>query len=204
MSCRERISRSDGISPVSILLGPSREAPDGNRVNHLTGDRASAAISDEYADVYVEIHAEPPYNAGPLYERKLFLERTRRQVASPGFELVAADDDGTLAGFAFGLTMEPTGGGAAKLHQPPNMCYRRTNSLSSSLTCASSTSGRGTGKRLLAELLNGRAEPYGVLLANPDASAHAMYQRWGWQVVGTCQPAPDSTASDVLVIDRTK
>ncbi|WP_329423580.1 GNAT family N-acetyltransferase [Streptosporangium sp. NBC_01495] len=64
---------------------------------------------------------------------------------------------------------------------------------------------RGIGRQLLETLLAQQdVASYATLLADPDAPAHAMYRRWGWQVVGPVRAAPDSRTSDALVLDLSK
>jgi GNAT superfamily N-acetyltransferase len=170
---------------------------------HMTGTTASAALGDDYADIYLEIRGEPPYNSGPLYQRERFLERTARQVERDGFELVAAEVGDELAGFAFGLTI-PAGAwwGGEVTPGPPNVVAADKFAVIE-LNLRKEHRGRGIGKQLLHELLTGRSERYAMLLSIPGAAAHDMYQRWGWQVIGTCRPAPDAMLADVMVLDLT-
>lgn len=167
-----------------------------------SGDDASKALSEAYADAYVEIYAEPPYNAGPLYSRDRFLERTRRQVARDGFELLSAIDSetGGLAGFCFGLTFPAGTWWAGEVSEPPAHVRDADKVSVIELILRAPYRGHGFGKQLLAEFLTRRAEAYAMLLAHPDAPAHARYERWGWQPVGTCRPAPDAPLTDVMAL----
>ncbi|ADG90171.1 N-acetyltransferase [Thermobispora bispora] len=169
-----------------------------------TGEAAERACSDEYADAYTEIYAEPPYHSGPLYSRDRYLERTRRQVRSEGFELVSAIDaaTGELAGFCFGLTFPPGSWWAGQVSDPPAEVLTAPKVAVIELILRKPYRGRGYGRRLLAEFLAGRSEPYAMLLSHPQAPAHAMYEHWGWRVVGTCRPVPDADLLDVMVLDR--
>lgn len=171
--------------------------------HHMSGSEATAALGDDYADIYLEIRAEPPYNSGPLYQRERFLERTARQIERDGFELVAAENADELAGFAFGLTI-PAGGwwGGEVTPGPPEVVAVDKLAVIE-LNVRKEHRGRGIGKQLLQELLTGRSERYATLLSIPGAVAHDMYERWGWQVVGTCRPAPDAMLADVMVLDLT-
>ncbi|MEU0518176.1 GNAT family N-acetyltransferase [Streptosporangium sp. NPDC006007] len=169
-------------------------------VNRAIGDWAAEVLSGPYVDLYEEIHAEPPYLSGPLYARERFIHRTAGQVRREGFTLVSAHDGPALAGFAFGLPF-PAGrwwGGDAS-PGPANVVAAEKFAVIE-LGVHAAYRGRGIGRRLLEDLLTDRAAPYAVLLAHPDAPAHAMYRRWGWQVVGTVRPAPDSGTSDALVL----
>ncbi|WP_440098601.1 GNAT family N-acetyltransferase [Streptosporangium sp. H16] len=171
---------------------------------YLTGENAAEALSDEYVQLYLENYAEPPYLSGPLYSRERFLERTGRQVKSDSFALVSARDGSELVGFSFGLAFGADrwwGGDAApapaELTDSPKFAVIE-------LDVRNDYRRRGIGRQLLETLLAQQNAPYATLLANPDAPAHAMYQRWGWRLVGVVRSAPDARASDALVLDLSK
>lgn len=169
----------------------------------LSGAAARAALTDVYADAYVEIYAEPPYGGHEVFSRAKFLERTRAQVDRPGFELVAALDGPALAGFSFGFTF-PAGtwwGGA--VDRPPADVLDVPKFAVIELILRREHRGRGDGKQLLGTLLDGRAEPVATLLSHPQAAAHAMYERWGWRVVGTV-PLPGGPVMDAMVLPLAK
>ncbi|MCG5214348.1 GNAT family N-acetyltransferase [Streptosporangium sp. KLBMP 9127] len=166
----------------------------------LARDRAAAVLDDSYGDAYEEIYAEPPYNAGPLFTRGRFLERTRAQVHRPGFELVSAEDRETLAGFAFGFVMDVGRWWGGESTALPAEVADIAKLAVIELILRKPYRGQGIGKQLLGELLTGRAEPYATLLSHPEAPAHSLYERWGWRVSGTCQPAPDAPVMDIMVI----
>ncbi|WP_182887410.1 GNAT family N-acetyltransferase [Microbispora sp. H10885] len=168
------------------------------------GEEAAKALSDEYAGAYSVIYSEPPYHGGPLFSRDRFLERTRAQVEQAGFELLAALDAGTgaLAGFSFGLTFGEDRWWGGEVSEAPAEVKAVPDVAVIELVLLPAYRGHGHGKRLLAEFVAPRPEPYATLLSHPDAPAHAMYEHWGWQVVGTCRPAPDAPVMDVMVLDR--
>ncbi|WP_327049173.1 GNAT family N-acetyltransferase [Microbispora sp. NBC_01189] len=168
------------------------------------GDDAAKALTEEYATVYTEVYAEPPYNSGPLFSAERFLDRTRRQVASDGFELVSAidRDSGKLAGFCFGLHFPAGRWWAGETTEPPAEVVAAPKVAVIELILRRPYRGHGYGKRLLGELLSGRDEPYAVLTSDPAAPAHAMYERWGWQVAGTVRSAPDAPLMDAMVLEH--
>lgn len=172
------------------------------RYVRAAADDATAVLSDDYTRLYQDVYAEPPYNGGPLYERDRFLDRTCRQVERPGFELLSAIDTATgeLAGFCFGLTFAPGQWWRGDITEPPAQVLNAPKATVIELVLRKQYRGHGHGHRLLTQWLAERAEPYGMLLAHPDAPAHALYLRWGWQIVGTCRPAPDADVSNVLVL----
>ncbi|WP_066373314.1 GNAT family N-acetyltransferase [Herbidospora mongoliensis] len=168
---------------------------------HLTGPDAAVVVNDAYTAVYTLIRAEPPYSSGPLYHPDRYRDRTGSQLDRPGFTLVAVEDGETLAGFAFGFSI-PAGGwwggettpGRPEIVEAPKFAVIELN-------LRVEYRGRGIGKRLLTELLNGRDEPYATLLSLPEAAAHDIYEHWGWNVTGTCRPAPDTMVADVMVLE---
>lgn len=60
--------------------------------------------------------------------------------------------------------------------------------------------GSGLGRTLLTTLLAERPEAYATLLSVPEAPAHEMCERWGWQKVGTVQPTPYAPVMDAMVL----
>ncbi|OPG10593.1 GNAT family N-acetyltransferase [Microbispora sp. GKU 823] len=170
--------------------------------HRLTGEAAAAALDDELAEVYMAIRAEPPYNSGPLYQRDRFLDRTRKQAGSPGFTLVVAEDGGAPVGFAFGLPFPAGRWWGGETTPGPAEVVAADKYAVIELNLVKEYRGQGIGGRLLGELLEGRPEPYATLLSRPEAAAHAIYEHWGWKVVGTCRPAPDAEVADVMVLDR--
>lgn len=166
--------------------------------HHMTGESAKAVLEAPYVSIYLAIRAEPPYNAGPNYTRERFIERTRVQTEVPGFELVAAELDGEPVGFAFGFTMAAGRWWGGDATPPPSDVLDVPKLAVVELDLLAAHRGQGIGKRLLAALLDGRDEPRATLLSRPDTPAHAMYQRWGWTIVGTVQPAPDAVVADVM------
>ncbi|WP_433513779.1 GNAT family N-acetyltransferase [Nonomuraea sp. CA-143628] len=162
---------------------------------------ADAVLSEAYADMYETIYSEPPYSSLPPYTRALFTERTIAQVQRPGFELVSAEDGPNLAGFCFGFTMEPDRWWGSATTPAPDEVVAVPKLAVIELILRKEYRGNGVGKRLLSELLADRAELYATLASHPDAPAHAMYERWGWHVVGSSQPRPDASTADFMLID---
>lgn len=168
---------------------------------HEHGSSAAEVLTDEYVNAYLEIHAEPPYNSNPNSSRERYLARTRRQVESPGFQLVSCRDDaGALIGWTFGLPFAAGGWWGGATSPAPEEVLRSEKFAVIELNVIRSRRGQGYGRRLLTSLLDSRPEPWATLLSLPAAPAHAMYEHLGWRVVGTNQPAPDAEIADVLVL----
>ncbi|WP_428963051.1 GNAT family N-acetyltransferase [Micromonospora fluostatini] len=152
------------------------------------------------ADLYEMVYAEPPYDGGPLFTRQRFLQRTNRQVQSPGFSLITADADRVLVGFAFGLPFrEGSWWAGTSTPQPPAELVASAKFAVIELVVHPARRGRGLGRALLAALLDRRPEHYAILLAEPTAPARQIYGRWGWQQVADVQPAPDAPRLHALM-----
>ncbi|WP_329084984.1 GNAT family N-acetyltransferase [Streptosporangium sp. NBC_01469] len=170
----------------------------------LTGEDATEVLSDEYVRLYLKNYAEPPYLSGPLSSRERFLERTGRQVKNDSFVLVSARDGSELVGFSFGLAFGVDRWWAGEAAPAPAELAGSPRFAVIELDVREDYRRRGIGRQLLETLLAQQDAPYATLLADPDAPAHAMYQRWGWRLVGAVRAAPDARASDALVLDLSK
>lgn len=159
-----------------------------------------ATLFERMADVYQQVYAEPPYLSGPLFSRQRFAERTRRQAETEGFGLVAAESDGELVGFAFGLPFPPGQWWAGEATPPPPEVLAATKFAVIELVLLNPFRGRGLGHAMLDELLAKRPEPWAFLTAHPQAPARRLYERWGWRCIGTAHHAPDSPVFDSLVL----
>jgi hypothetical protein len=159
---------------------------------------------DEYADVYAEVHAEPPYSYGPVYA-DLFRRRFETQRQQDGFVLVEARITGTLIGMGFGVTLTPNTTWWQNLLSPlpPDVTEERpgrTWALADLMV-------RAPWRRLhLAEaihdrLLGGRSEERGTMTVLPAAgAAQAAAFKWGWEKLGQKRnPLPGAPIFDVMV-----
>ncbi|MEU8269007.1 GNAT family N-acetyltransferase [Sphaerisporangium sp. NPDC049002] len=168
--------------------------------DHKHGGDASEVLSDEYVIRYLEIQAEPPYNSNPNASKERYLDRTRRQVDTPGFQLVSARDGGRLIGWAFGLPFAAGRWWGGDTTPAPEEVLQAEKFAVIELNVIPEHRGNGYGRRLLDELLGGRPEPWATLLSLPAAPAHDMYEHLGWHIAGTNQPAPDAEVADVMVL----
>lgn len=159
---------------------------------------AAAAAGAGLLHLYTEVYAEAPYLEGPEQAAR-FAEQLPRLWTAPGFTLVRATDPaGDLVGVTYGFTMSPgewfpdsspaPAGilGGPKFMVMEWMVERRSRR-------------RGIGRRLLADLLRDRREPWAALMANPAAPARDIYLRLGWRSIGTSSP-PLFPPMDVLAL----
>lgn len=159
------------------------------------------SMLNEIADVYVPAYQEPPYEPHSMFSRESFLERTARQASRDGFQLVAARTiENRLVGFSFGLPFESSRWWRdVSGSTPPPEIVTASKFAVIELVVESSHRGQGLARRLLDSLLEGRAEKYAMLLAEPGTRARDMYARWGWEQVAQVQSQPGAEIDDVLV-----
>jgi len=155
-----------------------------------------SVLADHLVELYRVVYAEPPYfeRAADVLE---FTRRLDRQVAEPGFALVAGWSGQELVGYVFGFTLTArstvwetilTSGG-----QLPAAGSAAGPAYVSELLVRSNWRRQGVGRSLLDRFLADRGESHAILLAHPDAAAaQAAYARWGWREIGWGRPFPHS------------
>jgi GNAT superfamily N-acetyltransferase len=149
-------------------------------------------VADRTADLealYAEVYREPPYEEGPEMAAD-FVQQLAHQREQPGFSMVVAEaGDGSLVGFAYGLTFPPDRWWRHAGNEPEST---KNHPKFAIMEFAVRPPWRGNriGSALMAALLSNRAEPVGTLCANPAAVANKIYRSWGWRQVATShQPA---------------
>ena len=172
-------------------------------LNRLDGEQAGAVL-DELDDLYREVYSEPPYKWA---EDRLALFRARfeEQRRQPGFALVTARVNGSLAGFTFGVTLGPATPWWENLAEPlseeiTREYEGRTFAVIEILVRAAARR-LHFGQQLHDLLLKGRTEVRATLAVLASAEAgRAACDRWGWQRVGLRQgPLSDGQLFEVRV-----
>jgi hypothetical protein len=171
------------------------------------GEQAAAHLGELRA-LYREVYAEPPYVWGEDHAA-LFAERFEVQRRQEGFTLIEASDGSQLAGFTFGVTLQPT----------TPWWHNLTTTLSAEVTAE--RSGRTLAlvellvrppwrRHYIAQgmhdlLLEDRPEERATLTVLPAAApAQAAYRKWGWHKVAQKRnPLPGSPLFDVLIKELT-
>lgn len=169
---------------------------------HRHDGRQARELLQELTDAYLAGYADDPDVGHSIYSREAFVERTGRQIQSPGFTLVAArDDDTALQGFSFGLPFQPGHwwGGEHRTTPPGELVHAQKFAVIE-LVVLPHARGRRLATRLMREVLADRPEPWATLIADQTGHARSIYDRWGWKQVGTLRPAPDVPPLDVLVL----
>ncbi len=164
----------------------------------------AAADFGELRALYSEVYAEPSYEWGEEHA-DLFAERFDVQRRQEGFALVEARDGTDLAGFAFGVTLQPTTPWWNNLTTtlPPEVTTERpgrTFALVEMLVRAPWRR-QHVAQSLHDLLLHNRPEERATLTVLPAAApAEAAYLKWGWHKVAQKRnPLPGSPLFDVLI-----
>jgi ribosomal protein S18 acetylase RimI-like enzyme len=165
-------------------------------VFELSAADASDKHLSDLADIYAEAFSEPPFSEGPE-DTARFRQRFRRELANPGFSLVRALDGRVAVGMAYGHEMAAGHWWANAIDPPPAGLHAPPKLAVIEWAVRPASRRQGIGRRLMDELLGGRAEPYATLQASPDSIAYGIYLRWGWQPAGRARA---SMPMEILVL----
>jgi GNAT superfamily N-acetyltransferase len=132
-----------------------------------------------------------------------FIKRLQQHAASPRWEAVVGYHDTDPIGYAYGAARPATTGYWATLTPPPDDNFahedgERTFVLFEFMILPD---WRGTGASRVVHdaLLAGRPEPrVSLAVENDHPRVRALYQRWGYQLVGQRTPTPDSPVMDIM------
>lgn len=169
----------------------------------IDGEQAAGHLA-ELRDLYAEVYAEPPYEWGDDHAA-LFAKRFQVQRRQEGFALVEARDGSDLAGFTFGVTLQPATTWWHNLTTPlpPEVTAERPGRTFALVEMLVRAPWR---RQHLAQgmhdlLLKDRTEERATLTVLPAATpAQAAYRKWGWRKVAQKNnPLPGSPLFDVLV-----
>lgn len=154
---------------------------------------------DDLAGLYTAVYTGPPYNEGPEQIAR-FREKLPVEASFPGFALVTAHTEGPLIGAAYGWTM-PAGTWWSRADQEPSSELRKVDKFAvMEWIVHPGYQSHGVGRKLMHSLLADRAERWATLASNPESAARRMYERAGWQQVGTSS-LPWGTPMELLVLD---
>jgi GNAT superfamily N-acetyltransferase len=177
-------------------------------VTALTFHRHDAAGARSVRELVAEIHRDAYGEGSGFSSDEAFMRRYDAYTARDGFDLLLADQDGTIVGQAWGWPLDEnaTNGWWAGLIDEPEPGFtredgNRTFALSEIMVRQAAT-GQGIAHALHDELLSTRTEERATLLVRPDnTKAYQAYLRWGWTTVAKLQPAwPDAPVFDVLTM----
>lgn len=139
----------------------------------------------------------------PNYAVPTFAERLARHGREPGFGAVLAfDAEDRPVGYAYGNTVES---GDRWWQRMGDVDARFTGLPAVALKEIGVTvpyRGTGLARRIHDELLAGRSEAYVSLMVNAaagDGKVQRVYESWGYTVIGTSQPSPDSPVLAAMI-----
>jgi len=177
--------------PVTVSLG--------------TGALARRLFGPIY-QIYYETFSKPPYQ-WPEGEAKEYRRRFENLVADPTFGIVIAQLNTELVGFAYGYTLRPStrwwDGFIAPVPEEVTTEWEGRTFALVDFAVTEPVRGTGVGHRLHDTLLASRREERATLAMEPTAhQARAIYEHWGWRVVGRLRgPATDFAPEfDIMVL----
>lgn len=154
----------------------------------------AAQLMDELCDVYADAYGAVP-SEDTQEKSSAFRKRAAAALQGLNYSLVTARVRDQLVGFAFGYSLRPKRGWWDGLSpEPPEGFTEETGSRTvvlSEIEVRRAWQGRGIGRAVHDAFLLQRAEERATLASNPQATdTHTLYERWGWQKVGTVSGEP--------------
>jgi GNAT superfamily N-acetyltransferase len=157
--------------------------------------------------LYYDTFSKPPYQ-WPEHGEVEFRRQLSRLAADATFGIVTAQADNELVGFAYGHTLRPdTKWWDGFITPVPEEVTTESGGRTFALIDFAVAEGwrrHGIGRQLHDTLLVSRQESRATLAVEPVAhEARAVYERWGWRVVGRLRgPATDFAPEfDIMVRD---
>ena len=182
--------------------------PEPDVVFRLLGGDQAAAHLDELRALYREVYADPPYAWGDEHAA-LFAERFAVQRGQPGFALAEARCGADLAGYCFGVTLQPSTPWWQHLLTPvpEELTTERPGRTLAvvELLVRPPWRRRHIAQTMHDMLLRNRPEQRATLTVLPAAlPAQQAYAKWGWRAVAQKRnPLPGSPVFDVLIKELT-
>src|SRR5262249_50056136 len=157
--------------------------------------------------LYYDAFSKPPYT-WPEHGETEFRRGLSRLARDTTLRIVTAQAEDELNGFAHRHTLPPDTkwGGGFLLPGPQERTTEREGRTFALIdfVVAEAWRGHGIGRRLYDTLLSSRPEARATLAVEPVAhEARAIYERWGWRVVGRLRgPATDFAPEfDIMIRD---
>lgn len=157
--------------------------------------------ADEIKAVYLAAHQSQQGN--PWYSPTKFWERLEELYAPiPGFELVAGWYDGRIAGYAFGTPyFRPAQVRAEAAQVFPEIAAEAVDApvyIFREFSVHPDHQRRGYGRVIHDAVLAERPERLAYLLVRVENPAKALYESWGWRVIGQARPFADWPVMDEM------
>jgi len=168
----------------------------------------SGRLIDELADLYRAVSPQQePQASNPFYSRERFLDRLANYGRAPGFELVTARDaTGRLVGMLYGYVLPPGARWWSVMQPAPSEEFAaetgsRTFAIKD-MVVATDWQRRGIARAMHDTVRAAHPDMRFTLTVRPDnKSAQAAYRSWGYRLVGTQQPYPDSPVFETMLLD---
>ncbi|MFI5529365.1 GNAT family N-acetyltransferase [Kitasatospora sp. NPDC051853] len=158
---------------------------------------ARRALLEVYADV------RAPLLHLPNYSLPAFAERLDRYAADPGFELVLGHRDGTVAGYAYGTSVDAADPYWRRMGEPLPPGFTDTPVLAlREIGVRTPWRGTGTARRIHDSLLAARPEERVTLMVNPlagEGRVQRLYESWGYREFNSQPATADSPRLAVMV-----
>lgn len=166
---------------------------------HHPADGARALL-DEICVVYADAYGQVPGEDSAL-KVSAFRGRATKALTRPGYDLMTAHEGDELAGFVFGYALTADTHWWDDLTPRPSPDFLRENGtrtfVMAEIEVGQKWQGSGVGRALHDAILGRRGEERATLATGPGAeTARAIYERWGWQKVGTVPGTPGDYFSE--------
>lgn len=178
---------------------------------HLTlrrhGPEEAKEIAEELIAVYADVYNVEPYRGDPFFAVPTYINRLHAAFDMPGFETVTARlEDGTLAGYVHGVTLDPERAwwvslGDARPAEVVQAAEAGEVFWLRELMTLPEYQGKGIGRRVHDAVVLGREEPWTTLTCIIDNEpARSAYPRWGYDVIGRIRHADESPLYDAMIL----
>lgn len=168
------------------------------------GPPGYGVIRQQLLDVFAEVYAEEAA-VDPFFSLPRFTQRLDGHAAHSGWACVVGTIQDTVVGYAYGRPdSEQEWRDMTTVIAPEVRSYGAGGQMFGLCEVMVRTPWRGAGiaRTIHDDLMRERPEPRASLLVERDhPRVRATYERWGYHVVGTSQPYPDSPLYDAMVLD---
>ncbi|MEU5915646.1 GNAT family N-acetyltransferase [Streptomyces sp. NPDC047141] len=160
-------------------------------------DEVTAPLIAAYAQV------RKPLLHLPNYALPTFTERLERHRRERGFGAVLAfDSEGRPVGYAYGNTVESGDRWWARMGEVDARFTGAPTLALKEIGVTIPYRGTGLARRIHDQLLTGRGEVYVSLMVNStagDGKVQRVYESWGYRVIGTSRPSPESPVLSSMI-----
>ncbi|MCX2968225.1 MULTISPECIES: GNAT family N-acetyltransferase [Streptomyces] len=168
------------------------------QIRHYSADQLPD-IRQTILDVHAEVRHRDFGLTSDFYSVERFDERLTAYASRPGWTAACGWEDGTPAGFCFGMPLAPETRWWSAMTTPlPENVTKETGNRTVALNeivVRKPWRGQGVAWQLHEAWLSQRSEQRVTLLVNPaagDGAVQAVYEAWGYRKIGEQQPFPDS------------